>query len=326
MCNAKNHHPQCRCGFGPPYAFWGVMKFEEKKSWVDSILAGLKTLSHGLEELGYEPEEIEEILEGMDKGRLKKKDAQKIKDQVLNQYSYSVEGAITQGVAVPIFMLHLPEYSVGRKVKGSRIIFKENGSKEGNWELRAIGSGMGSSRIIKINSSAFAVAEREQCKILYINIPVKATKIVVTENNQKVRQFLKVELVGEPGTFSFYHGLKTCKKKKCREDYRAMGVPIAFFPLADTEPRTIIHYNEEWDYGSKREIRIQLKAFGLSAIMKVEIYRKNKLKLEMDLPGGHDYLLLAPKKKGGITWELDDAAARGILDSLNVNGSRQPPD
>jgi len=319
MCNARNHHSQCRCGFGPPYAFWGQMKFEEKKKWVDSILSGLKKLDKGMEELGYEPEEIEEILQGKEPGRLKKREVQKILNRLMNHYEYRVEESVTQGVAVPLFMLHLPEYRAGRKVKGSRIVYKETGGPGYSWQLRAIGAGMGSSQMIKLQSSALAAAELEQCKILYVKIPVKATKIVVTENDQPVRSFLKVELAENSGIQPFHHGLKTCKRKKCREDYRAMGVPIAFFPLADSAPRTITQYHEEWDYGVKREIRIQLKAFDLKTIIKVEIFREKKLKLEMDLPGGHDYLLVAPRKNGGIAWELDEQAAQGIIDSMKIH-------
>lgn len=307
MCNAWNHSSDCRCGFGPHYAVWGKSIFGKKEDWSTKVLKSQTQLRKGLEEIGFDKKTIDEsVLEYRDATR-KNQNLRPWLKKLLGRYEYEVARSRVRLIKVPIFKLHLPKEINGKNVLGSRITYAEEieiGQRV-NWSFKVFGIGMGNTHHVRMQCNAEATAEKGQCKLVYISVPVRVSKVAVIERNRPITYIPRVEVAPIVHSTNFHIGTSNCPKKACKEDRLYIGPPSDFYPLVDDpieppNPRGI-----KWTYRRSRKIEIKFKAFGMEIILPINIYRRRELSLQFELPGGHNYALIPLKNNTGIKWKLD---------------------
>jgi hypothetical protein len=227
---------------------------------------------------------------------------------------------------IPIFKLHLPEQERGNKLDKecrSRIKFNEKITilQKRTLSFKIFGIGMGDTHTLKIECSAEDVAEKGQCKIIYIKIPIRITKVTVSEGKNPSKNILRAEVDSSASIITFRNGSQTCKEKECKEDLNLADYPIDFFPLAECDPGSVHHYERTKECGNTDEIEIGIKAFGIKTFMTVQIERDREYKLQYDLPGGYNYLSFSLKGYDGITWKLFENDSQ-VEDYLRTLGAR----
>jgi hypothetical protein len=304
MCNAWNHDVGCTCGFGPPYAVSGKIILAGKKEWIDIVRSSKIAFQRSLEATGFDSETISENLALYGETIRKGEDLKDWLMRFIGRY-YVTLGTEIRFIKIPLFKLHLPEKVNGVKVKGSKVTFKEETFTErnSNWSLRVFGTGMGATQNVKIVCSSEITAEKGKCKIVFVTIPIRVSKIALIKNNQPINYFIKAEVARSA---TFHNGAKSCNKKDCEKDTKLIGPPSDVYQLSEDTKGSISTYEKKWTYGTGRKVNIGIIAFKMKASMEIQINRKHELTLTFDLPDGHDYILLPLKNKGGIKWKTFD--------------------
>lgn len=327
MCNALNHSSDCTCGFGPPYASEGNISLKESETWHEVTTSNVNSLKNGLREVGFTSHEISKTLKKYKTAKKGKRNLISWLNRILGRYTYIEEKGTILFIKIPIYKLHLPEKEIDDKVikvNGNKINYKETITikKQTELSLKIFGVGFGDTRTVKIECSAQAVAEKCKCQTIYAKIPIRATKVIVIEGNNPIREILKAEVDETASYITYRSGSQICKEEECKDDLNAIGYPVDYFPLAGANLKSIHPFETKNIFSKESETRIGVEAFGLNTSMKVLIERDRQQVLEYFLSGGYNYLSFSLKEVDGITWKLfddDEQAAKYIL-SLKKNG------
>lgn len=319
MCNAWNHDETCDCGFGPPYVIWGALKIEKEKNWIDSVISCVSELKRGMKEVGFNPKEIEEAAYKYQEMPKKRVGLITWFQNILNQRKYVDISSTVKLETIPLFRLHLPKVD-GAKIAKSRVVYRESDEeeKQSNWSFRIFGNGMGKTKSVSVSCSADVTAENGQCKMIFVKIPVRVTKVEVWDKNKFVNTFLRTEIDAFASEIKFHSGARKCRKSDCKKDRDLVAPPSDFFPLSTSGKNYVAVYTEAWRYASGRKITLGIKAFGIESEMSLNIFRVKELMLRFELPGGYDYLLRPLEDKNGIKWDVSKKGFQGI-NALNVH-------
>jgi hypothetical protein len=327
MCNAYNHPPDCTCGFGPPYTVEGRIRLGKRQPWYEIAISNEKALEKGLIEIGFDSQEIVKTLDDYKDASKKKVDLKSWLKHILGRYTYCEVGKPkVLFLKIPIFKLHLPEQERGNKlhkVRRSKITFNEKITivQKCTLSFKIFGIGMGDTHTLEIECSVEEVAEKGKCKIIYIKIPIRITKVTVIEGNNPIKDILRAEVDSSASIITFRNGSQTCKEKECTEDLKLADYPIDFFPLAGCNRGSVHHYGRTQACGNTNQFEIGINAFGFKAFMTVLIQRDRQQSLEYDLPGGYNYLSFSLKGVDGITWKLfnNDEEVAEYLQNLKLD-------
>jgi hypothetical protein len=309
MCNGWNHRSDCRCGFGPPYAVSGHIILGKREEWLDYSSSNEKAFLEGMKSTGFPEEVIKKGISSFEQAvGNTTKFISSMKKLIGHYKEVEIEHKIKH-VRINLFKLHLPKKLDGTKVENSRVTFKESQiiSKSNNWSVDVFGSGMGSKQTLSIECSTEVTAENGNCKIVFVTIPIRVSKIARYKGKKAISFFTRPEFDKSKSCIKFHNGAKTCDEKECKKDHKLIGHPTGVFELSEDTNGDISIYTERRSYGSGNKKKIGFNAFGMNSFIEVRIHRQKQIALIFGLPGGYDYILFTFKNEGGIIWKTFEA-------------------
>ena len=306
MCNAWNHHAGCACGFGPPYP--GTITFVESCAWVHSIPWNIHSLRNGLRESGVDEREVTNAVQRyrsagypMDGDawlRLPKAEQRAVVSrlrQVLRLERHKVDSFIVDRVRIPLFLLHCPD---GPRC---RVSYREStGQRRARgWYITIPGVGMGTTHSLIVEFSAEFCAEEGECKLIFVPLLFRYSKVGVYKKGRRLRHYLRTEVLPPREQGALRKGAEEYPKKHVLETLRRVGRARSVFHLSRENPTSLARYTDTWTTEDELEYRIAVEALGLKALAQACIRCQHTVRLRYELSGGRNYQLfsLEPRRR-----------------------------
>jgi hypothetical protein len=297
----------------------------ERKDWIDTLGYGSETFKRSLVDLGIDNRLLESDIAQYEKAQKifesrigpkgpdahtpesNSRDAliikarqdgfiQKIRDLVAGR-EYVVEDSVVRELKVKLFWLNCPD------VDKSKVVYKDEVGTEvkGSFEIKVLGTGMGTNLSVKISYASEFEAADGACKSIFVHYPLLISLVKVYENGDLVGQGLRSE-VSESGQREFKLGIGS-ETKEDSESARARAyIKEEIIPLADDTTDSAQTYSRTEESLSGMEITTGLEAFNMELKNQVEFKRSNKVTLTFKLPAGRNYLLRRDQYGRGIWW------------------------
>jgi hypothetical protein len=327
MCNAYGHPQPCGCGFGPLHGnpgdpiprvpqggkFQGRVHRGPRKSFGEQAIASIGELRRGLREVGADRRAINKVIEayrkeGFPKNRKhierlsdkKRFDLANIVKQIIGVRKYKIEKKKTTTIRVPLFTFGAPS------IKNSKVTYQETTdfSHEIGWVVSLVipGVGMGASQEFDTQFSCKFTCVPGEFKTIFVPIRIRVNKLGIYEHGIRIKDG-GLRITAEAGKLerNYRRGIESCRKKDCLP----FSEPeIEEFLLSRNKKGDISTYVDELSMKKPFDIGIGLDILGVKTALKAKVSLIKKLKLEYDLPGGHNYRLYLLKERMGIGWKV----------------------
>jgi hypothetical protein len=338
MCNAHNHKPGCRCGFGPHYLspeeplqkkegdtgsaeIISVIRWRSRRKWAangiidkENILKRLSALDVNSKwinsiykkyvEAGY-PLNEDQWNELSNKQQLS---AERRLLRLLGLREEIVEELADIDLKIPLFRLQPP------RTKKSKVSFRESISKAKGWRifLEIPGFGLGADLLLRIETGGNIETSDEECKLIFLPVRIKRKIVNLYLGNICIA---KKKLIAEAGNKKrgqvISRMVKTCNEYISPSPDAPM---IAEFDLSQDYSENNSEFYIGWGNDATRYGKINLPIPGVKPGIGVKIELERELRLDFNLESRYDYKLYPTPDEIGISWIVEKGQAKADAD------------
>jgi hypothetical protein len=297
MCNAAKHGAGCNCGFGPPYPLSYTQAGVTE--WSEEVLDNPALVTRGLSEMAWDDASIEAFLARY----LELRNSDLPRNTIVSRIRELLGTRRKLETDVTEDWINVPLYRFGApSVDGAAVEYSEGESfvGGGGWSVKVFGIGAGNTTSLQVNKSRTFVAGPGICKLVFIPIKLRVSRIAVYDGVRLVGRGIEAQVapLRESGDEHLKRrGCRTLPKGSCTRG-PAEHIDMLECLLSGDDSADIHRDQRSWDVDIAHEVSVTLMNFAnVSALVSVK--RTRRLELSFSLPAGHDYrAYLCP----GITW------------------------